>query len=78
MITPANDYLLVEPIEVVTQSKSGLVISGNKNTETIKGKDQDGRIIFFDKYSGREITYEGKLYYALKEEDVLATETSSQ
>ncbi len=85
-IKPLADRVLVEPKEAETKTASGLYIPDTAKEKPQQGKviatgsgkkDEPmelkvGDIILYGKYSGTEITVEGKEYLMMRQSDVLA------
>jgi chaperonin GroES len=82
---PLADRVLVEPIEAVTKTASGLIIP-----DSAKEKPQEGKVVaigsgkkdepmtvtvgnkvLYGKYAGTELKLEGKDYLIIKESDLL-------
>ena len=64
-IRPLADRVLVEPKEAETKTASGIYIP-----ETMELKVGD--TVLYGKYSGTEITVDGKDYLMMRQSDVLA------
>ncbi len=85
-IKPLADRVLVEPKEAETKTASGLYIPDTAKEKPQQGKvvatgsgkkDEPmelkvGDVILYGKYSGTEITVEGKEYLMMRQSDVLA------
>lgn len=85
-ITPLSDRVLVEPAEAEEKTSSGLYIPDTAKEKPQKGnivavgngkKDEPmtvkvGNTVLYGKYSGTEITVEGKDYLMMRESDILA------
>lgn len=91
-LKPISDYILIEPRNEETKTKSGIVLPDTVEKE----KPQQGEVIaagpgkmmengtraemqvkagdrvLFSKYSPNEIKVEGKEYFVIKEDDVMA------
>lgn len=81
-----NHYIIVEKIKEEPKNVNGLlitdsvtndvrylkgkVISVGNNTEVLKKDD----IIYYDKHAGHGIDWDGKLYYVIKQQDVVIVE----
>ncbi|MCF0173938.1 MAG: co-chaperone GroES [Bacteroidales bacterium] len=86
MIKPLQDRVLVEPKEAETKTASGLYIPDSAKEKPQSGtviaagpgkKDEPmevkaGDQVLYGKYSGVEITVEGKKYIIMKQSDILA------
>lgn len=87
MIKPLADRVLVEPKEAETKTASGLYIPDTAKEKPQQGvviavgpgkKDEPmevkvGDTVLYGKYSGTEVSYEGKKYLIMKQSDILAT-----
>ena len=70
---PNEDRVLVEPAEAETKTASGIIIP-----DTAKEKPQKGKIIavkvgdhvLYGKYSGTEISIDGKEYLIMRNSDI--------
>jgi chaperonin GroES len=85
-IKPLADRVLVEPKEAETKTASGLYIPDTAKEKPQQGKViatgsgkkdepmelKEGDIVLYGKYSGTEITVEGKEYLMMRQSDVLA------
>lgn len=85
-IKPLADRVLVEPAEAETKTASGIIIPDTAKEKPQKGnvvaigtgkKDEPltvkvGDSVLYGKYSGTEITVEGKDYLIMRESDILA------
>ena len=85
-IKPLADRVLVEPAEAEEKTSSGLYIPDTAKEKPQKGnivaagngkKDEPmtvkvGDTVLYGKYSGTEITVEGKDYLMMRESDILA------
>jgi len=86
MIKPLADRVLVEPKEAETKTASGLYIPDTAKEKPQEGKviaagpgkkDEPmevkvGDEVIYGKYSGTEVTVEGKKYLIVKQSDILA------
>ncbi|MCD8313171.1 MAG: co-chaperone GroES [Bacteroidales bacterium] len=86
MIKPLADRVLVEPKEAETKTASGIYIPDTAKEKPQQGtvlatgpgkKDEPmevktGDIVLYGKYSGTEVTYEGKTYLIVRQSDILA------
>ena len=87
MIKPLADRVLVEPKEAETKTAGGLYIPDTAKETPQQGtvlaagpgkKDEPmevkvGDVVLYGKYSGTEITVDGKNYLIMKQSDILAT-----
>ena len=69
-IRPLADRVLVEPKEAETKTASGIYIPDGKKDEPMELKVGD--TVLYGKYSGTEITVDGKDYLMMRQSDVLA------
>ena len=83
---PLADRVLVEPVQAETKTASGIIIPDTAKEKPQKGtvvaigngkKDEPltvkvGDQVLYGKYSGTEITVEGKDYLIMRESDILA------
>lgn len=86
MIKPLADRVLVEPKEAETKTASGLYIPDTAKEKPQEGKviaagpgkkDEPmevkvGDEVLYGKYTGTEVTVEGKKYLIVKQSDILA------
>ena len=85
-IKPLSDRVLVEPAAAETTTASGIIIPDTAKEKPQKGtvvavgngkKDEPltvkiGDTVLYGKYSGTELTIEGKDYLIMKESDIFA------
>ena len=85
-IKPLSDRVLIEPVAAETQTASGIFIPDTAKEKPQKGiivavgpgkKDEPmtvkvGDSVLYGKYSGTEITVEGKEYLIMRESDIYA------
>jgi len=85
-VTPLADRVLVEPAPAETKTAGGIIIPDNAKEKPQKGqivavgqgkKDEPltvkvGDTVLYGKYSGTEITIEGKEYLIMRESDIYA------
>ncbi len=85
-IKPLADRVLVEPAEAEQKTASGIIIPDTAKEKPQKGvvvavgngtKDVTmtvnvGDNVLYGKYSGTEISYEGKTYLIMRESDIYA------
>ncbi|MGI9543143.1 MAG: co-chaperone GroES [Cyclobacteriaceae bacterium] len=86
-IKPLADRVLVEPAAAEEKTASGIIIPDTAKEKPQKGsvvavgggtKDQPievkvGDKVLYGKYSGTELTIDGKDYLMMKQSDILAT-----
>ena len=78
---PLGDRLLVERVEEVNTTASGIIIPDNAKEKPSQGKVlaigsdveevKEGDVVVFGKYSGTELTLDDKEYLVLEVSDVL-------
>ena len=87
MLKPLGTRVVVEPKEAETMTAGGLYIPDNAKEKPMQGtvvaagpgsKDEPmevkvGDEVLFGKYSGTEVTVEGKKYLIIKQSDIFAT-----
>jgi chaperonin GroES len=85
-IKPIGERVLIEATEAETKTAGGIIIPDNAQekpqqgvviavgdgTAEVKLTLKAGDKVLYGKYSGTEITFEGKKYMIMKESDVLA------
>jgi len=85
-IKPIGERVLIEALEAETKTAGGIIIPDNAQekpqqgvviavgdgTAEVKLTLKAGDKVLYGKYSGTEITFEGKKYMIMKESDVLA------
>ncbi|MFN0032909.1 MAG: co-chaperone GroES [Flavobacteriales bacterium] len=85
-VTPIADRVLVEPSAAETKTASGLIIPDTAKEKPQRGtiiavgigkKDEpmtvkSGDTVLYGKYSGTEITIDGKEYLIMRESDIFA------
>jgi chaperonin GroES len=85
-IKPLADRVLVAPAEAEQKTASGIIIPDTAKEKPQKGKviavgagkkDEPmtvkvGDTVLYGKYSGTEVSYEGKDYLIMKESDIYA------
>ena len=85
-IRPLADRVLIEPSAVEEKTSAGIIIPDVAKEKPLKGKvvavgsgkkDEPLTVqlddqVLFSKYSGTEITIEGKEYLIMRESDILA------
>ncbi|MCQ2136379.1 MAG: co-chaperone GroES [Bacteroidales bacterium] len=86
MIQPLADRVLVQAQEAQTMTAGGLYIPDTAKEKPQQGtvvaagpgkKDEPmevsvGDVVLYGKYSGTEVSYEGKKYLIMKQSDILA------
>lgn len=84
-IIPWADRILIDPIEAANVSPGGVHIPDNARERSSKGrviavgeksKDlvQNGDVIRFEKFSGTDISIEGKQFKLLRDHEILCIE----
>jgi len=78
---PLGDRLLVERIEEVNTTASGIIIPDNAKEKPSQGKVlaigndveevKEGDVVVFGKYSGTELTLDGNEYLVMELSDIL-------
>ena len=85
-IKPLADRVLVEPLEAETKTASGIIIPDSAKEKPQQGvviaagkgkKDEPmtvkaGDKVLYGKYSGSELSFEGKKYLIMHESDIFA------
>jgi chaperonin GroES len=85
-IKPLADRVLIEPLAAEEKTSSGIIIPDTAKEKPQKGtiiavgpgtKDEKmevkvGDVVLYGKYSGTELTIEGKDYLIMKQSDILA------
>ncbi|MCB9227156.1 MAG: co-chaperone GroES [Chitinophagales bacterium] len=86
-IAGTNNRVVVEPVAAEAKTASGIIIPDSAKEKPQKGKvvsvsEEDekmmkpkvktGDIVLYGKYSGTEISVEGKDYLIMRESDILA------
>jgi len=85
-IKPLADRVLIEPVAAEQTTASGIIIPDTAKEKPQKGKviavgngkaDEPmtvkvGDTVLYGKYAGTEISYEGKDYLIMRENDILA------
>lgn len=86
MIKPLSDRVLIEPKEAEVKTASGIYIPDTAKEKPQQGKvlavgpgkkDEPmevkaGDVVLYGKYSGTEVTVDGKQYLIVKQSDILA------
>ena len=62
-VKPLADRVLVEALEAAEKTAGGIYITDNAKV---------GDVILYGKYSGTEVTVDGKEYLIMRESDILA------
>lgn len=65
-----NGLLITDTVTNDVRYLKGKVISVGNNTEVLKKDD----IIYYDRHAGHGIDWDGKLYYVIKQQDVVIVE----
>jgi chaperonin GroES len=85
-IKPLADRVLIEPMQAVEKTASGIIIPDTAKEKPQKGtvvavgpgtsdekmEVKKGDVVLYGKYSGTEITVDGKDYLIMKQADILA------
>lgn len=85
-IRPLSDRVLIEPTAAEEVTMAGIIIPDSAKEKPLKGKViavgngtkdeemvlKEGDIVFYGKYSGTEIEFEGTKYLMMRQSDVLA------
>ena len=85
---PLKDRVLIEPQEAEEKTSSGIIIPDSAKEKPQKGKVvavgngkkdepitvKEGDIVIYGKYSGTEISLDGKDYLIMREDDILMVE----
>jgi chaperonin GroES len=86
-IAGTKNRVFVEPAEAETKTASGIIIPDTAKEKPQRGtvvaiseKDEEGKtpylkvgdVVLYGKYSGTEISIEGKDYLSMKESDIIA------
>jgi chaperonin GroES len=82
-VKPLEDRVVVKPMDAEQKTAGGIIIPDNAKEKPQKGEVNDkgqkiemtlkkGDKILYGKYSGSEITVDGKEYLIVRESDVLA------
>lgn len=82
---PINDRVVVKPAEAEEKTAGGILLPDTakekpqKGTVVAVGPGKDGNkmtvkkgdVVLYGKYAGQEISYEGKDYLIMREDDIL-------
>ncbi len=82
---PINDRVVVQPAAAEEKTKGGIIIPDTAKEKPQRGKviavgpGKDGNAmtvkkgdkVLYGKYSGQELSYEGKDYLIMREDDIL-------
>ncbi|MCB0833858.1 MAG: co-chaperone GroES [Bacteroidetes bacterium] len=86
-LKPLADRVIIEPMEAEEKTASGLIIPDSAKEKPQVGKVlavgpgkkkdepmtvKDGDLVLYGKYSGTEVTVDGKKYLIMPESDILA------
>ncbi len=85
-IKPLADRVVIKPQEAESKTKSGIIIpdsakekpqrgtvmAAGPGTKDTKMEVKAGDVVLYGKYSGSEITIDGKDYLIMKQSDILA------
>lgn len=81
-----NHYIIIEKIKEEPKNVGGFIMTENNATDVryLKGKVisvgnntevlKQGDVIYYDKHAGHGIDWDGKLYYVIKQQDVVIVE----
>ena len=81
-----NHYIIIEKIKEEPKNVGGFIMTENNATDVryLKGKVisvgnntevlKEGDVIYYDKHAGHGIDWSGKLYYVIKQQDVVIVE----
>jgi len=84
-LKPINDRVVVQPAAADEKTSGGIIIPDTAKEKPQKGKvvavgpgkeDQKltvkkGDVVLYGKYAGQELSYEGKEYLIMREDDIL-------
>jgi co-chaperonin GroES (HSP10) len=65
-----NGLIMTESLNTDIRYLRGKIISVGNNTEALK----EGDNIYYDKHAGHGIEWDGKMYYVIKQQDVVIVE----
>lgn len=65
-----NGLIMTESLNTDIRYLKGKIISVGNNTEALK----EGDNIYYDKHAGHGIEWDGKMYYVIKQQDVVIVE----
>jgi len=82
---PINDRVVVQPAAAEEKTKGGIIIPDTAKEKPQRGKViavgpgkddnkmtvKKGDTVLYGKYSGQELSYEGKDYLIMREDDIL-------
>jgi chaperonin GroES len=85
-IRPLEDRVLIKPMEAEDKTASGIIIPDSAKekpqrgtvvavgpgTKDVKMEVKIGDSVLYGKYSGTELSYDGKDYLMMKQSDILA------
>lgn len=85
MMKPINDRVVVQPAPAEEKTKGGIIIPDTAKEKPQRGKvvavgpGKDGNamtvskgdVVLYGKYAGQELSYEGKDYLIMREDDIL-------
>ena len=81
-----NHYIIVDKIKEEPKKVNGLIMNESLNTDIryLRGKIisvgnntealKEGDSIYYDKHAGHGIEWDGKMYYVIKQQDVVIVE----
>ncbi len=84
-LKPINDRVVVEPAAAEAKTAGGIIIPDTAKEKPQKGKIvavgpgkegnamnvRTGDVVLYGKYAGQELSYEGKDYLIMREDDIL-------
>ena len=65
-----NGLIMTESLNTDVRYLKGIIISVGNRTEALKEGDK----IYYDKHAGHGIEWDGKMYYVIKQQDVVIVE----
>ncbi|MCI5568731.1 MAG: co-chaperone GroES [Candidatus Alectryocaccobium sp.] len=85
-LVPLADRVVLKQLEAEEKTKSGIILSSGSQerpleaeviavgpgTDDVKMELKEGDKVFYSKYAGSEVKFEGEEYIILKQSDVLA------
>ena len=77
MLKPLDDHVVVEPIVQEEKTSSGIYLPDTAHkdkpqTGKVPSEVKAGDVVVFAKYSGSDVTLDGKDYIILRDSDILA------
>ncbi len=85
-LVPLADRVVLKQLEAEEKTKSGIILSSGSQekpleaeviavgpgTDDVKMELEEGDKVFYSKYAGTEVKFEGEEYIIIKQSDVLA------